>query len=44
MEEMLEKKNKYVLQQQKIKLEINRIICEPENIVPFLVPGRLVKI
>jgi ATP-dependent RNA helicase DOB1 len=44
LEDKLEKKNKYLDQQLKIKAEINKIVCQPENIVPFLVPGRLIKI
>lgn len=44
LEDKLEKKNKYVSQQAKIAKQVNTIVCEPENIVPFLVPGRLIKI
>ncbi len=34
------------LKDQKIKVQtaINEILCLPENIVPFLVPGRFIKI
>ena len=27
-----------------IQIEINKIVDQPENIVPFLVPGRVIKI
>lgn len=43
-EEKLEKQQR--LKEQKIKVDyaINEIVCLPENMVPFLVPGRFIKI
>lgn len=43
-EEQLEKRAKLTDQQKKIEVEVNKIVCLPENIVPFFVPGRLIKI
>lgn len=44
MEEKFEKRTKCEDQIRKIDAKINMIICEPEHIVPFLVPGRFLKI
>lgn len=43
-EERLEKQAKLKDQKLKVDLAINDIVCLPENIVPFLVPGRFIKI
>ena len=43
-EDKLEKRVKLGTQKRKIDEEINRIVCIPENIIPFCVPGRLVKV
>jgi len=43
-EDKLEKQAKLKDQKAKIDQAINEIICLPENIVPFLVPGRFIKI
>ena len=41
---IIEKKQKLELQNSQIEEEIRKIVVKPENIVPFLVPGRLIKI
>ena len=43
-EDRLEKQAKLKDQKIKVDLAINDIVCLPENIVPFLVPGRFIKI
>jgi len=43
-EEKLERQAKLKAQKAKIETAIKEIVCQPENIVPFLVPGRLIKI
>ena len=43
-EELLKKKSKLEKQQQKIELQINKIVTLPENIVPFFQPGRLIRV
>ncbi len=43
-EERLEKLAKLKDQNAKVQTAINQIVCLPENIVPFLVPGRFIKI
>jgi len=43
-EDKLEKQAKLKDQNQKIDIAVNEIVCLPENIVPFLVPGRFIKI
>lgn len=43
-EDKLEKLAKLKDQNVKVQTAINEIVCLPENIVPFLVPGRFIKI
>lgn len=43
-ESLLKKKRKYNEQIKKIKEEIRKHVFTPENIVPFLVPGRIIRI
>lgn len=43
-EELIKKKQGLKEQSDQIKEEIRKIVVKPENIVPFLVPGRLVRI
>lgn len=43
-EDKLDKQAKYSDQLIKVNKAINEIVCLPENIVPFLVPGRFIKI
>ena len=43
-EALIKQKKKLTAQQEKINLEIRKIVNEPENIVPFLVPGRLIRV
>jgi rRNA-processing arch domain len=43
-EDKLEKLAKLKDQSGKVETAINEIVCLPENIVPFLVPGRFIKI
>ena len=43
-EDRLEKLAKLKDQKVKVDTAINQIVCLPENIVPFLVPGRFIKI
>lgn len=40
----MKKRNKTLRQLNKIENEIRKIVTMPENIVPFLVPGRLIKV
>ena len=42
--DLIEKKQKLESQSSQIQEEIRKIVVRPENIVPFLVPGRLIKI
>jgi ATP-dependent RNA helicase DOB1 len=41
---VIKKKMKLKQQKTKIKEEIRKIVVRPENIVPFLVPGRMIHI
>jgi hypothetical protein len=43
-EENCKRKRKLILKKEAIEMEIRKIICVPENIIPFLVPGRMIKI
>jgi hypothetical protein len=43
-EDRLEKQAKLKAQKAKVDLAVNEVVCLPENIVPFLCPGRLIKI
>lgn len=43
-EALIKKKQKLKDQANKIKDEIRRIVVKPENIAPFLVPGRLIHV
>ena len=43
-EERLERQAKLKDQKAKVDTAVNDIVCLPENIVPFLVPGRFIKI
>jgi ATP-dependent RNA helicase DOB1 len=43
-EELLKKKSKILRNLSKLNEESRKIIFTPENIVPFLVPGRIIKI
>jgi ATP-dependent RNA helicase DOB1 len=38
------KKQSLIEKQKEIKDEIRKIVIKPENIVPFLVPGRVIHI
>jgi ATP-dependent RNA helicase DOB1 len=43
-EDRLERLAKLKDQRAKVEVAVNNIVCLPENIVPFLVPGRFIKI
>lgn len=43
-EAIIKKKLKLDAQNAQIKEEIRKIVVKPENIVPFLVPGRMIRI
>ena len=43
-EDLLKKRSKISEQRIKIEQEIVKIVTQPENIVPFFVPGRLIKV
>lgn len=43
-EAIIKKKQDLKGKSDKIKEEIRKIVVKPENIVPFLVPGRLIRI
>ena len=43
-EKLIRQKKKLIVRREKIGRAIRKIVSQPENIVPFLVPGRLIRI
>ena len=43
-EKLIRKKKRLLKQKDTIGQEIRKIVSQPQNIVPFLVPGRLIKV
>jgi len=43
-EELCKKKRKLGMDLDKVDSEVRKMVMKPENIIPFLVPGRLVRI
>lgn len=43
-ESFIKDKCKMITQRTQLDSEIRKIVTQPENVVPFLVPGRLIKI
>ena len=43
-EKLIRQKKKLQVKREKIGRAIRKIVSQPENIVPFLVPGRLIRI
>ena len=43
-EKLIRKKKKMLKQRDTVEKEVRRIVSQPQNIVPFLVPGRLIQV